>query len=114
MVLTDIGNCLRVVAPLYNLVLVVLVVMLFIKLLSLKNKGVYIIPWRLLFFALCVYIIEEILAVMDIMNVVDIPDLVFPLLETIMVSAFIYLILLQREYLKKPEQTAIKSKAKRK
>jgi hypothetical protein len=47
------------------------------------------------------YVVEEILTVLNDLNIITISKLVAPLLEMIMISFFIYTLLLQKEYLKK-------------
>ena len=71
--------CVGLVAPYYNLVLVVIVVILFLKLFSLKNKNAYLKPWKLLFFAIIVYIIEESVTVLENLDIVRVSKLLFPL-----------------------------------
>lgn len=93
--------CLGLVAPYYNLALVIIVVILFIKLFSLKNKNIYLKPWKLLFFAIIVYIIEEFVTVLESLNVITVSELLFPLFEMVMIVSFIYMILLQKEYMNK-------------
>lgn len=93
-------NCLGLVAPYYNMVLVVILVILFIALFRRSDKKVFIKPWKLLFFAICIYIIEEITTILASANLVVLPDLVNAVLETVIVTSFIYMVLIQREYVK--------------
>ncbi len=51
-------ECLGLVAPYYNFVLVAIVVALFIKLFKKKDPGIYKTPWYFLFAALLIYVIE--------------------------------------------------------
>ncbi|MFC1768862.1 hypothetical protein ACFLZX_03795 [Nanoarchaeota archaeon] len=95
-----IGYCLGIVAPYYNLVLVIVVGIMFLRLFQMKNKGVFLKPWILLFTALCIYIVEEVLTVLHIVNVLTAPRILNAIFEMIMVTLFIYLLLLQRDYLK--------------
>ncbi len=90
-------ECLGYVAPFYNLAFVVIVVLMFIKLLRTQNKRVYTEPWKWLFYAILIFIVEEILTVLDASGYM-INNLVFPVLETLIISCFIYMLLLQREY----------------
>ena|SRR3989338_8129167 len=93
--------CVGLVAPYYNLVLVVIVVILFLKLFSLKNKNAYLKPWKLLFFAIIVYIIEESVTVLENLDIVRVSKLLFPLFEMVIIVSFIYMLLLQKEYINK-------------
>jgi len=92
-------ECLGFVAPFYNLALVVVVVLMMIKVLRTPSKKVYVEPWKWLFYAILIFILEEILTVFDASGY-NINDLVYPLLETLIISCFIYMLLLQREYVK--------------
>ena len=97
------ANCLGRIAPYYNLVLVLIVAVLFIKLFSKQNKKTYLIPWKILFFAVIVYVIEEILTVAAGLQIIPASSLILvnPILEMIIITAFIYALLLQRDYLLK-------------
>ena len=98
-------NCLGLVAPYYNMVLVVIVVILFINLFRRSDKKTFIMPWKFLFFAICVYVVEEIATIMASANLIILHGLINVILETIIVTLFIYMILIQREYVKN-EKTA--------
>ena len=52
------AECIQNVAPYYNLVLVIIVVLLFLKLFHIKNERLFLAPWRLLFVAILIFIIE--------------------------------------------------------
>ena len=93
--------CLGRVAPFYNLALVVIVIVLFLKLFNIPNGKTYIRPWKLLFAAVSVYVVEEIVTVMDMANIVSVPKIVFPIFETAIITLFIYVLLLQRENVKR-------------
>lgn len=93
--------CLGKVAPYYNLILVFIVILLFLKLFKTSNKKVYIIPWKFLFGAVLVYVGEEIITVFDMAYLISVPKVVFPLLEMWIITLFIYALLLQKENVKK-------------
>ena len=93
--------CVGKVAPYYNIVFVIIVLILFIRLFSLKNKGFYMKPWILFFFALTVYIIEEFITIMEGLQILKVSPLLFPLFEMVMITSFIYMMLLQKEYINK-------------
>ena len=57
--------CLGMVAPYYNLALVVIVIILFLRLFKTPNKKTYLKPWKFLFAAVLVYVGEEIITVME-------------------------------------------------
>lgn len=89
-------------APIYNLGLVVIAVALFIKLFRtpVKDKRVYLFPWKLIFLALLIFIIEEVLTVLRMMEIIDIPRHINGFFELFIIAIFIYALLLQKDYLK--------------
>ena len=89
------------VAPLYNLVLVAIVIILYIYLLKIKTKNFYALPWILIFIAICIFIVEEIITVLSNTGIYLIPHFIFGFFEMAMITLFIYALLLQREYIKK-------------
>ncbi|HLC64569.1 MAG TPA: hypothetical protein VJI46_00425 [Candidatus Nanoarchaeia archaeon] len=91
--------CLGTVAPYYNLILVLVVGFMFLRLFSMPNKGIYLTPWKLLFAALTIYIIEELFTVLYVIDVVKIPRIMNAVFEMVMITLFIYLLLLQKDYL---------------
>jgi len=95
-----IAECIGIAAPYYNLALVVVVVTLFVVLLRIKNEQRFLTPWKFVFGALCVYIVEEVITVLDGLKVIVTPKLVFPLLEMVIIALFIYALLVQNEHLK--------------
>ena len=99
--MAEFGTCLGLVAPYYNLVLVLIILPLFIRLLHIKSKVVNPKPWRLLFASLLVYIIEEILTILNSMNVVSSPRILTPFFEMVIITLFIYMLLSQREIVAK-------------
>lgn len=96
-----IEEALGMVAPYYNLVLVLIVVIMFFKLFSIPNKNIFLLPWKLLFVAVLIYIVEEILTVLVKMNVIQVPRILNAIFEFFIISIFIYLLLVQKDYLKR-------------
>lgn len=99
--MTSVGEALGIVAPYYNLVLVLIVLILFSKLITLPNKKIYLAPWKLLFLAVGIYIVEEILTVLNLVGVFSAPRILNAVFEFIIIIIFIYLLLLQKEFLQK-------------
>ena len=94
--------CLGQVAPYYNLALVVVVIILFVRMFKLpQKKGMYIRPWKYLFAALLVYVAEEFLTVTNKLGITCIPRISTAFFEMIMIALFIYTLLLQKEWIKK-------------
>ena len=95
----NIGVCLGFIAPYYNLLLVIVVVGMFIRLLTMPKKQVFRRPWEFLFAGICVYIVEEIITVIEMAGYYDFPAFIFPMLETIIITMFIYMLLIQKEHI---------------
>ncbi len=89
-------------APWYNLGLVIVAIVLFTKLFNtpVRDRRVYLMPWKILFFALLVFIIEEVMTVLRSMNIINIPVHINGFFELIIICTFIYTLLLQKEHLK--------------
>ena len=91
------------VAPLYNLGLVVIALALFVKLFRtpIRDRRVYLMPWKLIFGAFCVYIVEAVLTVLRGQGLVDIPIHINGFFEVLIIVLFIYALLLQKEHVRK-------------
>lgn len=98
----SLGLSLAEAAPLYNLGFVIIAIFLFIRLFTtpVRDKRVYLMPWKLLFFGLLVFIVEEVLTVLRAMEIINIPKHINGFFELIIICTFIYTLLLQKEHLK--------------
>ena len=98
----SLGLSLAQAAPLYNLGLVIIVVFLFIRLFNtpIRDRRVHLMPWKLLFFAVIVFVIEEVITVMRQMDIINIPVHINGLFEFVIICVFIYTLLLQKEHAK--------------
>lgn len=101
--MTELGLAFGIVAPWYNLALVAVAACLFVQVFKTAPPGkkVYVFPWKLLFFALIVFIIEEALTVLRQRAIIMIPVHINAFFELAIISAFIYTLLLQKEYVAK-------------
>ena len=100
--MVDLGVALGMIAPYYNLAMVIVAVWLFCTLFKTEPKAkVFLFPWKLLFFAVIVFIVEEILTVLRAVGLIDIPVHINALFELAIIAVFIYTLLLQREYVQK-------------
>jgi len=100
--MVEFGVALGMIAPYYNLALVVIALLLFITLFRTEQKAkVFLFPWKLVFFALLIYIVEELLTILRIWGIIDIPVHINGFFELAIVATFIYALLLQKEYVKK-------------
>ena len=86
-------------APFYNLGMVVIVTVLFIKLFRTGrgHKQVYLAPWGFVFAGLCIYIVEEVITILRAAGVVNIPMHINGFFELAIIILFIYGVLLQKE-----------------
>ena len=98
--MADIAHCIGAAAPYYNMILVIILVPLMIKLLNIKNKKLDLKPWRLLAAALGIYIIEEILTILNGLGITNTPKILPPIFEFVIITLFIYMLLAQKEDLK--------------
>lgn len=96
----NIGNVLTAILPKLNLVLVVILIILFIRMFMRKQTGkTFFLPWKLLFVALVIFIVEELLTVLRFAGVINYPHLLINgFFEMGMVTLFIYMLLLQKEW----------------
>jgi hypothetical protein len=100
--MVEFGVALGMIAPYYNLAMVLVVVLLFTKLFKTEQKAkIYLFPWIMIFFALLVYILEEGITILRALGLVDIPVHINGFFELVIVSAFIYALLSQKQYVKK-------------
>jgi hypothetical protein len=94
-------TCIGLVTPYYNMVLVIIVILLFIKLFRTPNKKIFLLPWKFLFIAILIYVIEQILTIIEITKGIIFPPIIFPIFETIIITLFIYMLLIQKEHISK-------------
>ena len=98
----NIGDCLGIVAPYYNLVLVIIVYTLFYYLFKAhKGKNLYIKHWKLLLIALIIFTIEQLMVVLQAARVFSYPLFFNGIFEMGIVGCFIYMLLLQKDHIKK-------------
>jgi hypothetical protein len=99
----SIAQCIGQAAPYYNIGLVIIAVVLFIKLFvtPVRDRRVYLMPWKMIFFAVIVYILEEVMTILRMMNMINIPTHINGFFELIMICTFIYTLLLLKEHMKK-------------
>jgi hypothetical protein len=94
------AECIGIAAQYYNLALVVLVLILYLSLLKLPAGKVFILPWKYIFLSLLVYVIEQVLSILNTTGVMPVDPLVFPMLEFVIITIFIYTLLTLREHIK--------------
>jgi len=101
--MVDFTQAIGMVAPYYNLAFTVVVVYLFIQLFRTYREGrkVYFAPWGYIFAALMVFVLEEVITVLRVANLIQIPLQINGFFELVIISLFIYALLLQREWVRK-------------
>ncbi len=97
------GESLGSVAPLYNLLFVLISVFLFIKLFRtpVHDRRVFLRPWKLIFIGVCIFIVEELLTFLRGLIVIRIPVHINGFFEVAIVTLFIYALLLQKKHMSK-------------
>ncbi|MEK6961378.1 MAG: hypothetical protein AABX47_09490 [Nanoarchaeota archaeon] len=101
--MVDFPQAVGMVAPYYNLAFTVVVVYLFIQLFRTYQEGrkVYFAPWGYIFAALMVFVLEEVITVLRVADLIQIPLQLNGFFELVIISLFIYALLLQREWVRK-------------
>ena len=93
--MSEFTTALGLVAPYYNLAFVVIIIYLFFKLFNTEARAKTLLPWKILFIALCVYILEEGLTVLRKVGWINIPVHINGFFELIIITLFIYTLLKQ-------------------
>lgn len=98
----EFAQALGMVAPYYNLAFTVVVIYLFVHLFKTykEDKQVYFAPWGWIFAALMVYIIEEVITVLRVIGLIELPLQINGFFELVIISIFIYALLLQKEWMR--------------
>ncbi|MBN2420989.1 hypothetical protein JXB27_01785 [Candidatus Woesearchaeota archaeon] len=89
------------VAPYYNAVLIIILFVMFFKLFSHDSrKFAYIKPWKLLFVALVIFLAETVMTALKMLGLIDYPWIIFGFFEMAIITLFIYMLLLQKQFIK--------------
>ena len=101
--MTGIVDAITISAPYYNLAFVLIVLFLFGKLFATKirNKKVFLRPWRFLFAAVLVFIVEEFITVLRAAGIVTVTKHINGFFELIIIALFIYMLLVQKEHVER-------------
>ena len=89
--------CIGKVAPYLNLILVALLITLLFRLFKNNALGFDLRPWKFLLIGLIVFVVEELLTVFNGMGIINSPRILTPFFEMVILSSFIYMLLLQKE-----------------
>ena len=96
----SITDALTIAAPFYNLAMVVIVLALFSKLFNHHPKNAFLKPWYFVFAAVMVFILEEVITILRAAGVIDITLYINGFFELVIISLFIYTLLLVKENVK--------------
>ena len=85
-------------APVYNLAFVIIALYLFVKLFKMPtSKPKSMIPWKVLFAAVSIFILEEAITVLRRAELVNIPVHINGFFELAIITLFIYTLLKQKQ-----------------
>ncbi|MAF35097.1 hypothetical protein CMO91_04600 [Candidatus Woesearchaeota archaeon] len=89
------------VGPIYNLILVVVVIALFVKLLRAEAyQHVYTKPWKLIFVGVIIFVVESVITVLRNLSATGVGRHINGFFELAIVILFIHALLLQKEDMK--------------
>ncbi len=92
------SEALTLAAPFYNLALVVVMLFLFSKMFTTATKKTFLKPWYAIFAAVIIFIMEEVITILRAAGLIDITLYINGFFELIIISLFIYTLLLQKEH----------------
>ena len=104
-------GCLGFTAIYYNFLIGLVNTLLLIRLFTIPVKeNIYLKPWKILFIAGLVFLLEEIFVLLRAMNLMKVPLYVDGYFGLIIIALFLYMVLLQKEYIQKTMQIAKKKR----
>lgn len=99
--MTTIANCIGIVTVYYNLLIAIAMAATFIWMFYIVDeKKIYIRPWKYLFWAGVAFLLEEIFVFLRMHNILMTPIYLDGFLGVVVVTFFIYMLLLQKEYVR--------------
>ena len=100
--MADLATSVSMVAPLYNFLFVIISIFLFIKLFRKPSTRSFMLPWKLLFTVIIIFVLETVLTILRQNNVL--PQFVYyfnGVFEFSMGVLIVFLLLSQKEYIDK-------------
>jgi hypothetical protein len=94
----SLAEALATAAPFYNLAMVVIVLLLFSKLFKHHPKNAFLKPWKYVFAAVLIFILEEVITILRAAGLLDITLYINGFFELAIISLFIYTLLLVKEH----------------
>ncbi|MBI5066014.1 hypothetical protein HZA97_07290 [Candidatus Woesearchaeota archaeon] len=88
------------VAPWYNLAMILVGLYLFFVLSKIKNNSINLAPWKFVFAALGVGLIEELTIVLRSSGVISVPIHINGFFEVIIIGLLLYTLFLKRKILR--------------
>lgn len=106
--MSELTLAIAMVAPYYNLAFTVIVVYLFIQLFRSyrHGKGVYLAPWGYIFSAVMIFVVEELLTILRATGAIELPRHINGFFELVIISLFIYALMLQRNWISESYEQA--------
>ena len=99
--MTDFYVALGMIAPYYNLALVVVVIALFVALFRNPARDAYMVPWKILAVCVGLFVLEQVTTILRAAKVITfLPPHINAFFELGIIILFIYLVLLQKEHVK--------------
>jgi len=95
------------VAPFYNLLIAVVVFLFFVKLFQVSKKPRFVKPWKLLFTAFMLYVVEQVLSILRLQGIFYTPRILNSLFELVIIVLFIYFILAEHHRCTKNRWTIV-------
>jgi len=93
-----ITNSIALAAPYYNLILFAIAIILFLKLIPNATRRMYALPWNVLFVAVIVFLIEQLLSVLRQTGIVYSPVHINGFFQLVIASLLVYCLLIQKEH----------------
>lgn len=100
--MTEFQVAVAMVAPYYNLGFTIVVIYLFVQLFRTyrEGQGVYFAPWGYVFAAVMIFVLEEVITILRQAGLIEIPLHINGFFELVIISVFIYALLLQRDWIR--------------
>jgi hypothetical protein len=99
----SISTALATAAPYYNLAFVAVAFFLWYHILAHTptKKGVFLLPWKLILVGVLMFVLETVLTILRAAGVISIGRHINGFFELVIITVFIYALLVQKEYIQK-------------
>jgi len=96
--MSELTVALGMAAPFYNLAMVVVVIWLFVKLFRTPSSTSFMKPWYLLAGCIGIFVVEEVFTILRAAGLKAIPPHINGFFEFAIIVIFIYMVLIQKQY----------------